>query len=258
MSITTDHVEPHLHRVRTTQGEVDLPIRYWDVSVAVALFTVPLEPARDLVAPLGVEPIPLAGQRTLAGLAFYEYRHTSVGPYNEVALTVTSAPRGTPGWRLATDPLRAVRRRELGWAVLDLPVTTERANAAGREIWGYPKFVTDIPIRFTPQAFHGQVRDPSDDETIVSLEGSLGWSLPGPRIDLVTYTAHEGATWRTVVDVRGRFRGHRGSGLRLHVGDSSHPMARRLRTLGLSDARPTAVLLTHEWRSLLHEGAPLG
>ncbi len=257
MSTTTTHAGTRLRRVATSQGEVELPIRYWDVSTAVALFTVSAQPARELVAPIGVEPIPLGGQRALAAMVFYEYRHTSVGIYNEVGLTVAGVPPGTPGWRLATDPLRAVRRRNLGWAVLDLPVTTERANAAGREIWGYPKFVTDIPIRFTPQSFHGQVRDPSGDEAIVTLEGTMGSGLPGPRIDLVTYTTHEDTTWRTVVDVRGRFRVHRGSGLRLDVGASTHPMAQRLRTLGLVNARPAAVLITHDWRSLLHGGAPL-
>ena len=246
----------HARHVSTSQGEVELPIRYWDVSTAAAVFRVPAEPAAELTAHLGVTPVRI-GDHALAGLVFYEYRRTSVGVYNEVGLTVVGAPPHVPRWRLPADPLRAVRRRDVGWAVLDLPVTTERANAAGREIWGYPKFVTDIPIRFAPHAFHGQVRDPDGDGEILTLEGALGSGAPGPRLDVLTYTRHEGETWRTVVDVRGRFRIHRGRTLQLRVGDSSHGMAQRLRALGLDEASPTALLVTHEWRSLLHAGAPL-
>ena len=54
---------------------------------------------------------------------------TDIGPYNEVAPTVLSvAPQ---------DPVPAIY-------VADLPVTTEVANRAGQEHWGYNKFVTEI------------------------------------------------------------------------------------------------------------------
>jgi hypothetical protein len=175
MSLTTT---AHAHQVSTSQGEVELPIRYWDVSTAAAVFRVPAETAAELTAPLSVAPVRV-GDHALAGLVFYEYRHTSVGAYNEVGLTVVSAPPHVPGWRLAVDPLRAVRRRDVGWAVLDLPVTTELANAAGREIWGYPKFVTELPIRFAPHAFHGQVRDPDRGRRDRHPRG--GARIRGPR-----------------------------------------------------------------------------
>ena len=48
--------------------------------------------------------------------------------------------------------LRLVRdmgaQEEQGIWVVDLPVTTKEAQAAGIELWGYPKYVTDIETRF--------------------------------------------------------------------------------------------------------------
>ena len=69
-----------------------------------------------------------------------EYRITDIGPYNEVGLTVLA---GAPG-----DPIPANY-------VVDLPVTTAVANRAGREIWGYNKFVAAIDVRWcsTPTRF---------------------------------------------------------------------------------------------------------
>jgi hypothetical protein len=109
--------------------------------------------------------------------------------------------------------------------------------------------------RRTPST--GRCATPTGDGEIVTLEGALGSGVPGPHLDVLTYTRHEGQIWRTVVDVRGRFRIHRGRTLHLRVGDSTHGMAERLRALGLDGASPAALLLTHEWRSLLHAGAPL-
>jgi hypothetical protein len=245
-----------LHSVSTTEGPIDLPIRYWDGSAAVALFTVPAPAARALVEPLGVQPVRLPGDRALVGVMFNEYRRTSVGPYNEVGVTVVCAPPDAPAWRILTDPLRRVRSRRLGWAVVDLPVTTPQADVAGREIWGYPKFVTDIAVRFRRSAFHGQVADPADGTPIVTLEGALGTPLPMPAMDAVTYTRHHDVPWRTVIDVRGPFRCHLASRLLLRVGPSAHPMTGRLRALGLDGATPVVVLVTSAWRSLLHEGVP--
>ena len=61
-----------------------------------------------------------------------EYRKTDIGPYNEVGLTVLALAPG--------DPIPANY-------VVDLPVTTAVANRAGREIWGYNKFVAAIDVK---------------------------------------------------------------------------------------------------------------
>lgn len=243
--------------VETSEGPVQLPILYYDVSAASALFVIDADPARDLLDPMGLEPVMVPGGRTLAGLAFYEYRDTTVGPYNEVGLAIAAEPAGQGRGVLAmSDMLRSVRRRRLGFAVLDLPVTTALTNASGREIWGYPKFVTELPISFGPGVMLAQVRDP-DGGMICAFGGPLGRGMRVPVFDLVTYTQLDGRLIRTVVDVRGSFRAHRDPGLRLDIGDSNHPMTDRLRHLGLAGAAPVVVLVSHDWRSALHVGTPV-
>ena len=64
--------------------------------------------------------------------------------------------------------------------VADLPVTTEAANRAGREIWGYNKFVTAIDIKCDGKKFSATVRD-HENELIGALEGTRGASAPAAR-----------------------------------------------------------------------------
>jgi hypothetical protein len=104
--------------------ECPLLIRYFDVQCLVATFPTDLNRAAELLKGTGL------------------YRITDIGPYNEVGLTVVA--------RVPGDPIP-------GNYVINLPVTTAVANRAGREIWGYNKFVAAIdvcwcstPTRFRP------------------------------------------------------------------------------------------------------------
>lgn len=243
-------------KVETSAGTVGLPILYHDVSIAQAMFAASYSGARELLEPLGLRPLRLPGGRALAGMAFYEYRDTTVGAYNEVATVVACTPTYGGPQRLAfLDMLRPARRRRVGFAVVDLPVTTEIARAGGREIWGYPKFVTEIPISWG-ERFEGEVLDPAGEQSICTLSGSPGAQVRAPGFDLVTYTSHHGRPWRTVVDVEATFAWRRAGDVRLVVGDSNHPMAANLRVLGLHGRRPLVFAVSHDWKSVLHRGAP--
>lgn len=145
----------------TSAGNVDLPIFYYDNSLCMAVFLVDLDKARALVTDERLQVVPAWGGKALVGLAFYEYRHTAIGAYNEVGLAVLTAPRGC---RLPRLPLLrmlgSLDRNPMGFHILDLPVTTEVACAAGREAWGLPKFVTPIDFALRGREFRGSVRDP--------------------------------------------------------------------------------------------------
>jgi hypothetical protein len=239
----------------TTEGPVDLPILYQDVTCVMAVFDAPLEGARALLEGTGLVPAVVLGDRTAALMAFYEYRRSTVGVYNEVGTGLFVVRRGEPLPRLGwADLLVQPRRRTIAVYVLDLPVTTAAANAAGREIWGYPKFVTRIPFHARGRDLDIAVEDPSGSGTIVALAGRLGPGLPGPSLDLMTYTFLDGALVRTHVDVRGPVTIHPAGSAQLAVGASSHRMAENLRALGLGSARPRLVTRTDRFQSILHEG----
>lgn len=255
-----DHFFDVPRTTRTTSaGPVELPILYYDVRNVVALFAARIERVREALAGTGLEPAAAGRRHAIVGLSFYEYRRTSVGVYNEVGTAIFCVRAGEPSTPLAfADLLRGPRRRHVGTYVLDLPVTTSLANAAGREIWGYPKFVTPISFRLTGRELDTAVHDPSGTGDICRLAGRLGRGIPAPPLSLMTYTHLDGALIRTHVDVRGRVMLRAAGSLTLRVGPSTHIMAEHLRGLGLDGARPFLAMVTDRFQSLLHEGAKVG
>lgn len=243
----------------TSEGPVTLPILYYDVRNVVGLFAVPIAKARDVLAGTGLEPVTAGRKRAVVGLSFYEYRRTTVGVYNEVGTAIFCVREGEPTTSIAfADVLRSPAARALGVYVVDLPVTTAVAHAAGREIWGYPKFVTPISFRLEGREVDLGVEDPGGAGDICRLRGRLGRGVPAPPLSLVTYTHLHGVLLRTHIDVRGAVRVRASGSVRLHVGGSKHVMADRLRALGLEDARPFLTMVTDRFQSILHAGVRVG
>ncbi len=242
----------------TSVGEVTLPIRYYEVTSVLGLFRAPLAAVAELLEGSALEPALTLGQDTLVAVAFYAYHRSSIGPYNEagVATFVRRAGEREAGlpW---LDIYRRPERRTVGTRVFDLPVTTPLACASGRELWGYPKFVTAIAVGLSGGRFEGVAADPEGRGDIVSLSGELGAWMPAPPMSVMLYSHLGGVLLRTHVHVRGAVRVHRGGGTVLRVGASPHPMAWRLRRLGLDGARPLAMVTTDAFQSLLHPGEPL-
>jgi hypothetical protein len=81
--------------------------------------------------------------------------------------------------------------------VVDLPVTTEAANAAGRELWGYPKFVTSIDFALTGRRFRSSVHDPSGGKAICEIAGEMDGGIRVPSLSLVTFSKLDDTLVRT-------------------------------------------------------------
>jgi hypothetical protein len=246
-------VERTIHR--TSAGLVELPILYFDASNVIAMFDADLRGARELLAGTGLEPAVVRGDKALVGLSFYAYRRTTVGTYNEVGTAIFARKKGERG-RLPglAQMLLPPSRRTVGAWVVDLPVTTEAANAAGRDLWGYPKFVTAIDFELRGRTFRGVVQDPLGGDWICELAGEMGAGVIAPAMSLVTFTRMDATLVRTHVDVRAPTRVRSRWSVRLDIGASTHPMAEHLRTLGLDGARPKALVVTERFQSLLHAG----
>lgn len=246
-----------LSRFATSAGEIDLPILYYDCSVVMALFLVDVDKAAAVVRDPDLTVVPVMGGKTLVGVAFYEYRHTAIAPYNEVGVAIAVAPQGTCVPRQPMlSLLRPLDKNPLGLHIVDLPVTTDAACAAGREAWGYPKFVTPIGFALDGKHFRGTVTDPQDPSDLVTLEGRFGLGIRGPLLDLALYSRLDGQMLRTLVNTRGGATVSTGGSLRIKVSASSrHPMAERLRALGLDGARPFCVSRSDRLQLRLNAGA---
>jgi hypothetical protein len=245
------------HLLETSFGAVRMPVRYRSGVGLQSMFWVPQDAAARQLAPYGLTPAAIRRDRALVGIGFFAYRESDLGPYNEAGLSILAwSGENNNLSTVLLDQLRPARRRRTGWAVLDLPVTSERASVVGRECWGLPKFVTAITVDLTGRRFTGSLLDP-DGASICTLTGTVSTGAPSPAPDSVLYTGHKDVLWRTLWTLEGSARLSRGSGLALSVGRSQHPMADRLRSLELGRAHPFIVLVSHDLRAMVHEGVPV-
>jgi hypothetical protein len=228
-------------RVLSDGAECFLPIRYFDVQCLVATFLAPPDKASELLVGAGLQPVLQEDGRAVVDLYCIEYRKTDIGPYNEVGLTVRAVAPG--------DPIAASY-------VVYLPVTTAVACRAGREIWGYNKFVAAIDVRSEGKTFSTVLRD-EGRELICGIEGRRDASVPAPPTDILTFTLHHGRLIKTVIRVPTASFASGGDNFLFKVGTSKHPMADNLRALALDGARPVLVYYTNPFQALLFPGQPI-
>lgn len=230
-------------------GSVELPIRYHAGDWCGVLYRIDLKRAQTYCEALDVEPWPVLGS-AVAGLYAWEYRETSIGPYGEVGLGVLVRRRGhKPSLlRLALD---VSAQQAQGLLVLSLPVTTESACNAGRELWGYPKYVTRISTEF--DANSARVR--LGNELELELGAIRGMQR---RLPIVTFTELAGQLLRTSIDVQSTptMGVPRRCTLRL-LGEDG-PTANAVQALGMHERAPALAFHTRAFRATLPLGAAVG
>jgi len=232
---------PLQRRFLSDGTEVSLPIRFFDAQCLLASFITDPERAALLLEGTGLEVAMQEDGRAMTMVACFKYRMTDIGPYNEVCLGV---------WALAPGA------RMPALYVSDLPVTTTLAHRAGREIWGYNKFVAPIDVQGDRETFAATLCDP-DDALILTLEGARAASIPTPPMDVPTFSMLGGRAIRTIIRTMTPFQLSNGEGFVLKVGESKHPMADNLRTLALDEARPALLQYADPLQFLLFPGGVL-
>lgn len=232
---------PLQRRVLSDGTECALPIRYFDNQCLIATFLTDLDRAAALLEGTCLQAVAQEDGKAVVAFGCFEYRKTDIGPYNEVGLAIPAVA--------SDDPTPALY-------VANLPVNTATANRAGRELWGYNKFVAAIEIEGNGKSFSMTIRDP-ENATIATLEGRRGASVPVPPTDMLTFSLLKGKVVKTVIRVLTPLHVSSGDSFVLKVGTSGHPMANNLRTLGLDDARPVLVQYADPFQSLLFPGRVL-
>jgi hypothetical protein len=239
--------------VPTSEGDVALPMLFYEASYLISLFHVDAERLLDAIGDVAVEPALDRKGRGIIGLAFYEYRHASIAAYNEVGLAAQVVRKGDKPPKFPfIDMMRKPSSRKSYNYLFHLPVTTQSANAAGLEIWGFPKFVAEIPLAFDGRRFEGSVVDPVSSTPIMTYMGDCGPGLSLPGMDLRIYTELDGQPMETIVDTN--YTGHSGTGgnMTLKIGESDHPMAQTLRKLDLGGKKPFLTHVAEGFRSRLN------
>lgn len=205
-----------MQSVEVLGREVRLPVEVREARSAAATFVVGHDAAARLMAGTGLEPKRLPGGRAVCILAAVQYVDNDLGPYNEVAfcLAVGGAGDAPPGAYIH-----------------QLPVDGEFTCAAGRDVWGFPKWIAEIDIRVEDGGLRCHLAQ--EGEMILDLHvRARPVPLPSKPAEMSAYARLGGVTRRT--PFTSRASGVRGGplGATLVLGDR-HPMAQDLRSLGL-------------------------
>jgi hypothetical protein len=240
--------------VMLSVGKTLLPCHFRKVHYTVALFKTDKEALEKILAGTNLGPALKWGRSFLVALGLIRYTDSDLGAYDEVIFSVPSIPSNIKSpfshW---ADMIGPLKNRKVGQYVFHIPVTSAFSEAAGKELWGYPKIVTGITHDFKPGSINSTVADPSGNN-IMRCTGSLGFSIPSIPLSLITYSFKDGKKIRTEVNVRGGMKLYLRQSLRLEIGDSNHPMAQDLRLLGLDGKKPVIVMDSDKFQAEFKEG----
>jgi hypothetical protein len=215
---------------------VTLPVevrraRQWGVQ-----YLVPAAAAQGIVDPTGLEVTGPVPGRALVALAVCRYDDTDLDPYHEVAVSFVVRPHDAPPNASAALRVREFFSGTVGAYIHRLPVDREFSCAAGRDLWGFPKWVTTIdidePDAGSTRAGTGtSVRLVDDGVHVLSLAVAAGGRLRLPSNAPPSYSFRDGVLRRTTWTTSAEGVTGRAGGATLVLGD--HPMADELRALGL-------------------------
>ncbi|MGB4269672.1 MAG: acetoacetate decarboxylase family protein [Spirochaetota bacterium] len=245
---------------KMSKGTVELPINYYDYGYAHFIFRVDYEAAKKKLSETAFVPCTFFG-KAIALLNFFEYRDTAIGPYNEVGLSILCYPKNKKQPSVVPlHILKDAKKWQVGAYVINLPVTTEIAYLAGKEVWNYPKFVTRIDFTLVNRYFKGVVYDPNLNEPLLTLAGNIGF-IATPKLknaSFISHTTHKGVPLRTLTVVDTRFKIAYGFGGKCAVNTkSNHSMAQNLRDLGINGKKPLGCMYSPQAQMMLCKGEPI-
>ncbi|MEV3982685.1 hypothetical protein [Nonomuraea sp. NPDC049758] len=241
------------------EGVVQLPIRCRDGEALTACFAVSPAAVAGLLEGTGLGPVVRVAGRALVVVHAARNRRTGVGDYAELQVGVVvpgpfRSPESGPPWRGfgLPDLLRAADVRRSGAFLVGSAVDSAVVQALGARLWGGETYLTALELRLGARSAHLAA------DRVLTLHGRLGPGLPLNDPGLVGYAREAGAVLRSHVRAHGRARLHAAPSLRLAVEPrSAHPLAGRLRELGLDGARPLLCLSATTRRTLRDAAVPV-
>jgi hypothetical protein len=215
---------------------VGLPVEVRRATQWSAQYLVPASVAQRVVAPTGLEVAGPVPGRAMLALAVCRYDDTDLDPYHEVALSFVVRTHDAPAGASAARKAREFATGAIGAYIHRLPVDQEFTCAAGRDIWGFPKWVTSIDIDEPPPGrprpgSGTTVRLTDDSAHILTLTIRSGGRFRLPSHAPPTYSFADGVLRCTEWTTSSTGTAGRPGGATLVLGD--HPMADELRSLGL-------------------------
>ncbi len=217
------------HRYSIDGREVTLPLEVNACSVVLNAFLVDAKAARTIVNVPGYRlSAPLPG-KALMVLLGVDYQDNPLGDYHEAAVLFAVEPSAAPRIPIIGGLLNVLRGGPLTY-VHKMPVTQEFTMHAGRFIWGFPKWVSDVQVSFGDDRASARFVDRG--ELVFSIEAPARDKGAAPAQVSRSLSLRAGITQTTQGTLSGRGVGFRLGGTPPEIGES-HPLAQELRALEL-------------------------
>ena len=212
---------------------VTLPVEVRDARQAAATFRVPAPLAERLLPP-GLKPQRLPGNSAIATIAVVDYLDNDLGRYGEVGLAILVEDNHEPRAKTST-------------CIHRLPVDGAFTCDAGRGIWGFPKWVADLDVRFDAHGCSAVLHE--GEHIVLRVELKRGRiPMPNKPMEMAAWTNLDGTLRRTPwTNHGGAPMQVRPGGARISIG-YGHPLADELRSLGLPK-RALAVMFNDHMRA---------
>lgn len=138
---------------------IDFPMEVASFNSATLTWTVPVEPARELIPGDGFEVADMGDGNTMLVLALCDYRENPWGDYDEVNFGILVHPKGRP--------------EEVGAFQWRMPVNQQMTATAGNRVLGLPKTVEELRFTYTD----------SRVEVNLSMDGEPTLTVGFPRAE---------------------------------------------------------------------------
>jgi len=176
---------------------MEFPVFYYDVRFVTAIFTAKTSALKKLLPHRRFKPIQIWPGTGMLGITAFEYHDTSVGPYNEIAISI---PIKFPSRFVVPglSALKMMRKNLFPVYIHHLPVTTETALKLGIHFYNYPKFLADITFQDQDESLEVTLKE--KDDLILKL---LAKKLPLKRsagFEFHTYSIKDNVVMHTLVE----------------------------------------------------------
>jgi hypothetical protein len=210
--------------------DVSLPVTVKAAAMLMNVFLVDSKKAQALIADSGFKVVELFPGKALMQLLGVDYQQNDLGDYNEAAIVF---PVTTPGefrplpvigtmWRMM--------RGQLANYVYRMPVNQDFTTHAGRFIWGFPKWVTEVNIQFKDDTASAEFCD--DGELVFAISANNGGKAQAKPQTAPSVAIRNGQAWKTIGITEGEGLTFSRKVNVPQIG-TSHPLALVLRNLGL-------------------------
>ncbi len=245
----------------TSYTPTQVPMFFYRMAARIVNYFIDYEKVLPKLEGTGLKPCRFFKDKSMVSLIFFNYQDVTIGAYDEVVISIMCYPEalGAPSLPIPTIMLakKAALWKKLGSYVLEMPVTIPAARAAGREIWGFPKFLTTIPSRLSGNNFEFGVMDPDTDESIVQVKGTMGPGITTKAFDLVSFNNYEDTIFRVETEVNGKMKNCTCRHIEVKAGPGNHRMTQNVRDLGLETAKPVGIMSSDYLQTRLNPGRPV-